>query len=293
LKGVKITAGDYNQGQLGERVGKEPLVADIVSTWQRLGNNEPTLCYAVDRAHARAIHDKFESAGIGVGYCDAFTEIPERQELFRKMKSGEIRIICNVGTLTTGIDEDIRCIILARPTRSEMLFVQIIGRGLRTTPGKQTCIILDHSDTTKRLGFVDEIDYDELDDGKPKKKNSQAVKKEKLPKACPSCQFLKPAGVWACPQCGFKPQKQSQVEHVDGELKELKRAKIDHYQTYQELLWYARKHGKKDGWAWHKTRERCGRAPKSVHHLEPIPVTGDTLNWIVSQNIRYAKRRRA
>jgi superfamily II DNA or RNA helicase len=174
-----------------------------------------------------------------------------------------------------------------------MLFVQIIGRGLRTTPGKQTCIILDHSDTTKRLGFVDEIDYDELDDGEPKEKNSQAVKKEKLPKACPSCSFLKPAGIWKCPQCGFAPQKQSQVEHIDGELKELKRAKIDHYQTYCELLWYARKHGKKDGWAWHKTRERCGRVPKSVHHLEPIPVTAETINWIVSQNIRYAKRRRA
>ena len=53
-----------------------------------------------------------------------------------------------------GIDWDVRCIILARPTKSEMLFVQIIGRGLRLAEGKEDCLILDHSDTHLRLGFV-------------------------------------------------------------------------------------------------------------------------------------------
>ena len=58
-----------------------------------------------------------------------------------------------------------RCIILARPTKSEMLFVQMIGRGLRTADGKADCLILDHSDNHLRLGFVTDIHHDKLDDG--------------------------------------------------------------------------------------------------------------------------------
>ena len=78
---------------------------------------------------------------------------------------GGIRVVCNVGVLTTGVDWDVRALILARPTKSEMLFVQIIGRGLRTAEGKDYCLILDHSDNHTRLGFVTDIGRDRLDDG--------------------------------------------------------------------------------------------------------------------------------
>ena len=69
--------------------------------------------------------------------------------------------------MTTGVDLDVRCIILARPTKSEILYTQIVGRGLRTAEGKQDCLILDHSDTTLRLGFVTDIHHEHLDDGRP------------------------------------------------------------------------------------------------------------------------------
>ncbi len=58
--------------------------------------------------------------------------------------------------------------ILARPTKSEILYTQIIGRGLRTADGKDHCLILDHSDTTLRLGFVTDIHHTTLDDGAKK-----------------------------------------------------------------------------------------------------------------------------
>jgi superfamily II DNA or RNA helicase len=82
-----------------------------------------------------------------------------------RFASGEYAVVCNVGVLTMGVDWDVRCIVLARPTKSEMLFVQIIGRGLRPAADKDYCLILDHSDTTSRLGFVTDIHHDELDDG--------------------------------------------------------------------------------------------------------------------------------
>ena len=82
----------------------------------------------------------------------------------------------------TGIDWDVRCIILARPTRSEILFVQMIGRGLRTAKGKADCLILDHSDNHLRLGFVADIHHGQLEDQyqrqKAEPKSAEALPKE-------------------------------------------------------------------------------------------------------------------
>ena len=83
--------------------------------------------------------------------------------------------------LTTGVDWDVRCIILARPTKSEMLYVQIVGRGLRTADGKADCLILDHSDTTLRLGFVTDIHHERLDPGTRK---AGSARREQSPSRC-------------------------------------------------------------------------------------------------------------
>jgi superfamily II DNA or RNA helicase len=166
LSEVRTVAGDYHGGDLAEVMNKNGLVADVVSTWQRLGQGRPTLCFAVDRAHARNLQQQFNAAGVRCGYVDAYTTADEREEIRRQFHAGEIEIVTNVGCLTTGIDWDVRAIILARPTKSEMLFVQMIGRGLRTADGKTDCLILDHSDNHARLGFSDDIHHDELDDGR-------------------------------------------------------------------------------------------------------------------------------
>jgi DNA repair protein RadD len=63
---------------------------------------------------------------------DGNTSREDRETIFTCFWSGETRIVCNVGVLTTGVDLDVRCIIDAKPTQSRILFVQTIGRGLRT-----------------------------------------------------------------------------------------------------------------------------------------------------------------
>ena len=172
LSGVKVVAGDYHEGQLSEAMSKPVLVADTVATWLRLGEDRPTLCFAVDRAHARRIADEFEAAGVPTGYVDANTPADERERIGKRLREGQIKVVCNVFCLTTGVDWDVRCIILARPTKSEILYTQIIGRGLRTAEGKADCLILDHSDTTLRLGFVTDIHHEHLDDGRHQKSGS-------------------------------------------------------------------------------------------------------------------------
>ena len=305
LSGVKIMAGDYHEGQLAEAMNKTVLVADIVETWIRMGEGRPTLCFAVDCAHARSIQERFEASGIPCGYIDAYSETDEREIVRKKFHSGQYKVVCNVGTLTTGLDWDVRCIILARPTKSEMLYVQIIGRALRTAEGKADALILDHSDTTSRLGFVTDIHHTVLDDGKPK--GPSQPKKERLPKECPKCHNLRPAGVSQCPNCGFKPEPgQSKIEAEDGELVEMTKPKngaklnghvmvgskwIPHGEFYGQLCQYAIERGYKSGWASNQYREMVGVWPNAHKSQRPIDVSSEVNSWIRSRMIRFAKKR--
>ena len=118
------------------------------------------MLFAVDCAHAQALQERFNEAGIACGYQDAHTSSADRAAIKRAFHNGDLKVVANIGTLTTGVDWDVRCLQLARPTKSEMLFVQIIGRCLRTADGKDNALILDHTDTTARLGMVTEIHHE-------------------------------------------------------------------------------------------------------------------------------------
>src|SRR3546814_1115750 len=119
LSGVSVTGGDYNGKQLGDKMNDNALVADIVTTWAKLGEGRPTLCYCVDRAHAQKVCDRFLSAGIPAEYIDMNTESHDRRKIQERLESGQTKVVCNIATLTKGIDWKIGCIIIARTTRSE------------------------------------------------------------------------------------------------------------------------------------------------------------------------------
>lgn len=82
----------------------------------------------------------------------------DRDEIIQNFKEGGIKVVFNVGTLTTGFDfPELDCIILARPTKSISLYMQMLGRGARIAPGKETCYIIDLTSTTKNLGQFKDI----------------------------------------------------------------------------------------------------------------------------------------
>jgi superfamily II DNA or RNA helicase len=296
LTGVRTLAGDYHEGQLADVMGQSPLIADVVDTWLKRGQGLPTLVFAVNLAHAEKIQKAFAERGVAMGYCDARVDLVERQHLFQQMKRGELAGIVNVGTLTTGVDADVRCIVLARPTKSEMLFVQMIGRGLRTAPQKSHCLILDHSDNHARLGFVTSINHDALLTGKEKApKPREKEKPEQLPRECPSCGAVKPRG--PCPSCGFEPKRQSEIEFEEGELLEITPAKdkkreytmAEKADFHAGLLWLAHSRGRKVGWAAHKYRERFGVWPVGeAKHAKPKPPSDEVKNYVLASDIRYA-----
>ncbi len=298
LTGVRTVAGDFHEGDLSKAMNKAVLVADVVATWLERAEGRPTLCFAVDRAHAKALQTKFLEEDIPAEYIDCFTEAYERKIIADRFHADEIKIVCNVGCLTTGIDWDVRCIILARPTRSEILFVQMIGRGLRTADGKANCLILDHSDNHSRIGFVTDIHHDHLDMG-VKKESPRKDKKEALPKVCIKCQFLKPAKMLRCPCCGYSPAPQPMAVHVDGELIEYQTRSISKHPSigaqqifYRELRRVQETREYKNGWAAHKFKDKFDRYPPwDWNNLPTVTPSQATLRWVHSRQIAWAKSR--
>jgi DNA repair protein RadD len=297
LSGVKTIAGDYHEGQLSTVMSEAKLTADIIKTWLEKGEDRPTLAFCVDLAHARKLQEQFHSAGVSCGYVDAYTSRVDRQHLAERFRNRLDRVVCSVGTLTTGIDWDVRCIILARPTKSEILYVQIIGRGLRTGVGKDHCLILDHSDTTIRLGFVTDIHHEELDNGKANRSAKTSVAEEKKPRECPKCHALK--NTHACPACGFAPERQASVRIREGELVEMVDSRKGRkglkdlgqpQSVYSGLLWYGQRQGYKPGWAAMQYRNAFGSWPDGLAR-RPEPAALELQQWIKSRLIAFEKGR--
>lgn len=302
LKDVKVVAGEYVKDQLSEAMQKGTLTADIVRTWQDRWGKGNTLVFGVDRKHAETIHCRFQEAGVRSAYQDGETSAADRADIKRGFHNGTYDVVCNIGTLTTGVDWDVRCLVLARPTKSEILYTQIIGRALRTATGKDHALILDHSNSTLELGLVTDIHHDRLDEGKLQKKGPVAKKKPPLPRACPDCAAIIPRLNRTCTQCGHTVPLASGVVERNGVLVPYEDARLslegkktrqythlEKEQFYAELLGYAKGRGYKDGWVAHKYKERFGVWPRNVDHVAAEEPSFETAQWLRSRNIAWAK----
>nr|WP_245434866.1 DEAD/DEAH box helicase [Methylocystis rosea] len=305
LSDVATIAGEFHQGELSDACNKSTLVGDVVATWLARGEKRPTLCYGVDRAHAEHLQQRFLEAGVAAEFVDAYTPVEERERIFRRFRAGVTKIITNCATLTTGVDLDVRCIVDAKPTKSEMLFVQTIGRGLRTASGKDKLIVLDHAGNHLRLGLVTDIHHEHLDDGKPKKAGEDdRERKAPLPRICDGCSAVMPRKAAVCEACGAVREAKCEVDAVDGELVELgsgTRAEkwaptaSEKREFFGELRFIAAERGYSDGWASHKFREKFGHWPNDAwtRSAGPTAPSLKTRNWIRSRAIAFAKGRRA
>ncbi len=282
---------DYLDADVGRAVDKPELVGDIVKHWLRLANGTPTVCFACNIAHSQHIVEQFLAADVPADHIDCYTPDEERQAILKRIETGETLIISNVGILAEGWDfPACRTLILARPTRSLIRYIQMAGRVLRPHETKERALILDHSGTVARLGFpTDEFPL-ALDDGMPKQQTGQSERTEKLPKACSSCSYVKPASVHTCPVCGFAPAKQSDVEVQDRELVLLKRKapKIEKQAFYSQLIAIAQNKGYQAGWIAHKYREYFGVWPRGLQEIVAEP-TAEVTNFLKHLRIRHAK----
>ena len=175
-----------------------------------------------------------------------------------------------MGVFTEGYDNPrISAVILARPTMSLALYLQMAGRGLRTQDGKRDCIILDHAGCAHAHGFIDE-DREWSLDSRKKKRGEQ--KREAPVRTCDQCYAAYPAASRACPECGYEPDRKPPeitedashglVEITDEMRAKLKRDRIREEakaQTLEDLQALARARGYAPGWAHHRWQARQRR----------------------------------
>ncbi|KUI53845.1 Putative mitochondrial ATP-dependent helicase irc3 [Cytospora mali] len=137
--------GDFVTSELSRAVNTDQVNEVTVRSWlAKAGDRKSTLVFCVDLAHVAGLTAKFRQFGIDARFVTGDTHKLERGEILDAFKRGDFPVLLNCGVFTEGTDiPNIDCVVLARPTRSRNLLVQMIGRGMRLHHGKENCHIMD------------------------------------------------------------------------------------------------------------------------------------------------------
>lgn len=154
---VETSHGDYTLSQLEDKIDNTERNTLVVKSYLQFASNKKAVVFASGVNHAKHLAASFAQNKIPVRVVVGDTPDEERKQILLDFKNDDIKVIVNVGVLTEGFDEpSIDAIIIARPTRSTLLYTQIVGRGTRIFEGKEHCIIIDIADATvgkKPLGL--------------------------------------------------------------------------------------------------------------------------------------------
>ncbi|NJO85616.1 MAG: helicase SNF2, partial [Synechococcaceae cyanobacterium RM1_1_27] len=130
---IRILGGDYDRHELALKCNTSAMTAALVKEWQQRAAGRRTLAFAVDRLHAQAIAAAFRAAAIPAESLDGTTSERQRRQMYGRLRRGETLVLSSCGVLNEGFDEpSVSALLLARPTRSRVLYLQQVGRG-RTT----------------------------------------------------------------------------------------------------------------------------------------------------------------
>ena len=293
LKGVKTRNGDYDERQLAEACNTRQLVGSIVEHWKTHAAGRRTICFPVSIEHSKRIVQDFLDAGVKAEHLDSGMSDADRNAILGRLASGETLIVSSVGCLCEGFDlPAVKCAILARPTKSTGLFLQMSGRILR--PWNDTeAIILDHAGSVLEHGMPSEDREFSLDDSKPKRKGMST-------KTCLGCFAVVESIHAVCPACGKPFPKQERdagdrsVVQVPGQLVQYGAGEQEtERKTYWESLCViASKNNYKDGWPAWKFKEKFGFwPPKSYKRSMGRQMTDGERDVMRAKLMRIARER--
>jgi len=304
LAGIQSSMGDYNSTQLADRMDKPKLVSDIISSWKKIAKGKKTIVFATSVAHSMNLCESFVDMGIRAAHIDGGTDNDERERVLREFNEGSVQVICNCMVLTEGFDcPPAEVCVLARPTKSLGMYLQMVGRVLRPHPGKEVATIIDHSGAVYMHGFVeDDIEWTLGQRALMtlKERKIQREKEEKLV-VCDGC-FTAYSGSNICPKCGHIAEKKSKyIEVLDAELGLVDKAKREvkkkltyapefRAEFYAMLLGYCAIREYNTKWASHTYKSRFKTYP-DYENVEPTKPNKECMNYIKYIQIRNAKSR--
>lgn len=255
--------GDFIQSEVAQYFSKnqKKVYGKVIEHYRRLADGKQGICYLPTVEVSKSITKDFNTHGIIAEHIDGETPKKERDNIIKRFRDGEIKILCNVDIISEGFDvPDCECVILLRPTKSLILYTQQAMRCMRYKPQKRA-IIIDHVNNIDRFGFPDS-DREWLLDGHPHKKREGG---EQPLKVCKNCFAAVPINTLVCPKCGEKfPALDNESKLVDMKLVKINEAKhrVRFYlspnecQNVEELSEYAKQHGYKPGWVYYQQKAR-------------------------------------
>ena len=155
--GVKQSKKDFVYSDLALAVTTQISLEDIFNNWKEYAPFKRTVIFASSLEHSKALASRFRANGIGAEHLDGDTPEKERRGILQRFSSGETLVITNYQILTEGYDcAEIECVYCVRPTLSPTLWLQMVGRSLRSSPQKKSATIIDLTENWKKHGLPDD-----------------------------------------------------------------------------------------------------------------------------------------
>lgn len=155
LKGIGVLNGDFAISDLAEAVNTQERNQFISSKFVEYASDRKAIAFCCDVQHCKDLAEAFKASGIASSAVWGEMDPLERKSTLEAFKNNQLQILTSCGILTEGYDEpSVNSIVMARPTRSNALYIQCVGRGLRLWPGKQNCLVLDFTDTSHNLDGI-------------------------------------------------------------------------------------------------------------------------------------------
>ncbi len=180
LRGLRVDTGvditrvgcsgdDFDEEQLAEHVDVETRNLLVARSIQELARDRRTIAFCVGIRHAEHLCGALHRVGVRAGIVTGEMPKDARKATLAAFRAGRLQVITNVGVLTEGFDDPgVSAIAMVRPTRSEAVYLQCVGRGMRLDPGARDCLVLDFVDlsgvelcTTATLDAAERRAYEE------------------------------------------------------------------------------------------------------------------------------------
>ena len=235
---ISMVAGDFNIGQLEELAGDEKkLNAQVSDALERLSNRNKIVWACISIKHAQLISGILASRGEEVSIIHSELSLALRKFNQSKFEDTSCRHMVSVTIVSEGYDyPPIDAIVMMRPTRSPVLYVQLVGRGLRLPNDpdtkKKDCLILDYGGVVNALGHPN--------DPKIRKKFERINKatEDAIKITCPSCMEMYFEYVKVCTSCAYVFEKEKKEPFNFNSLTTYAWSPKDLEKTVDVLTWF-------------------------------------------------------
>lgn len=137
---------DLSPEALAKLVNTPSRNAQVVEAYQEFAAPRRAIAFCVDVSHCEALAQRFANAGLRSAAVHS-KSLEDQDEVLDAFAAGRLDVVCSCEVLTEGFDDPgVSCILMARPTMSRSLYIQMVGRGLRKAPGKRDCLVIDFTD---------------------------------------------------------------------------------------------------------------------------------------------------